>query len=144
MRTMEEYLSDVTMPQRLGGWGALAIGGLELTLAIMALYGVIAYAAAQRTREIGIRLALGATAESVVFLMMRKGIALAGLGVLTGIGIALASGPVLASLLIGIGSADPVSFVGAAACVLVIAATASYLPARRALRIDPSAALRAE
>jgi predicted permease len=144
VRTMEEYLSDVTMPQRLGGWAALATGGLELSLALMALYGVIAYAASQRTREVGIRLALGATAGSVVLLMMRKGIVLAGVGIVTGLGIALASGPVLGSLLIGIGPADPVSFVGAAAFLLLIAAIASYLPARRALRINPSAALRAE
>jgi predicted permease len=144
VRTMAEYLHDVTAPQRLGGWTAAGAGMLELALAIIALYGVIAYATSQRTREIGLRMALGATAGSVHWLIMRKGLTLAAAGVVAGAGLALASGPALASLLIGVGPADPMSFAAAAALLLPIAAAASYVPARRALRIDPSAALRRE
>lgn len=143
-QTMPEYITQVTMPQRLGGLAAAGIGLLELALAIMALYGVIAYATAQRTREIGLRMALGAPARSVTRLIMRDGLILAGAGVILGVALALVAGPVLASLLIGVGAADPVSFGVAAAVLLVVAAVASYVPARRALRVDPSIALRTE
>jgi ABC-type antimicrobial peptide transport system permease subunit len=141
---MAEHMDIVTMPQRLGGLAAALTGVVELALAVMALYGVIAFATAQRTREIGLRIALGASSGSVARLIMRDGLTLAGFGIGLGVAAALGAGPVLGSLLIGVGAADPLSFGAAAVLLVLVAAIASYLPARRALRVDPSVALRSE
>jgi predicted lysophospholipase L1 biosynthesis ABC-type transport system permease subunit len=142
--TMSEYFDRMMLPQRLGGAAAMATAGVELGLAVMALYGVIAFAAAQRRREIGLRMALGASSRSVIRLFMHEGLLLTAVGVVVGVGIALAGGAALRSLLIGIGPADPASFGGAALVLLIVGAAASYLPARRASSVDPSAALRSE
>ena len=143
-RSMTDYMNVVTMPQRIGSIGAAAAGALELGLAVMALYGVIAFATAQRTREIGVRMALGATNAAIARLIMRDGLRLGGLGVALGVLASLVAGPLLQSVLVGVGAADPLSFAAAAAFLLLVTAIASYLPARRALRVDPSVALRAE
>jgi predicted permease len=142
--TMSEYVDRVTLPQRLSAAGAIATGGLELTLAVMALYGVISFAASQRRREIGLRMALGATRESVIGLIMREGLVLTGVGVVLGVGIALVGAAGLGSMLIGVGPADPLSFGGAALLLLLVGAAASYIPARSAASVDPSTALRSE
>jgi len=134
----------VTLPQQLGGGAAVATGGLELALAVMALYGVIAFAASQRTHEIGLRMALGAPSGSVIALIMREGLQLTGVGVALGIGIALAGGSALRSLLIGIGPADPASFGIAVLLLLLVGAAASYVPARRAVHADPGKTLRSQ
>jgi len=144
VETMDEFFDRVTVTQRLGAAGALATGALELALAVMALYGVIAFSASQRRREIGLRMALGATNRSVIALIMREGLVLTAAGCVLGVAIALVGGAALRSELIGIGPADPVSFVGAIAVLLLVGAAASYVPARRALRVDPSTALRSE
>ena len=144
VETMGEYFERVTLPQRLGAGAAMAAGVLELALAVMALYGVIAFAASQRRREIGLRIALGASTRSVISLIMREGLLLTTVGVVLGLGVALLGGSALRSMLIGIGPADPVSFGGAALLLLVVGAAASYVPARSALRVDPSTALRSE
>jgi hypothetical protein len=143
-RTMAEHMDFVTMPQRMGGLVAGATALVELCLAVMALYGVIAYAVSQRTREIAVRIALGAPVGSVTRLITRDGLVLAAVGVVVGIGISLVAARGARSLLIGIGPADPVSYVVAAALVLAVAAGASYVPARRVQRVDPTVALRAE
>jgi predicted lysophospholipase L1 biosynthesis ABC-type transport system permease subunit len=143
-RTMAEHMEMVAMPQRVGTLTAAAIGGVELTLAVMALYGVIAFATAQRTREIGLRIALGASSTSVARLIMRDGLALAGVGVGLGIVVAIAAAPGVGDLLVGIGPADPVSVGVSPALLLLVAAIASYVPARRAVRVEPSVALRSE
>jgi predicted permease len=142
--TMDDYLEFITIPQRISGAAAAALGVLELLLAAMALYGVIAFTVARRTREIGIRVALGASASSVARLIMRDGCVLALAGVGLGLIVSVAAAPALASLLIGVGPADPISIAGTAAVILGVAVAASYVPARRALRVDPSAALRTE
>jgi predicted permease len=144
VETMDEYIGRMTLPQQLGAAAALATAGLEMALAVMALYGVIAFTASQRRREIGLRMALGATGRSVVVLIMHEGLVLTAVGGALGVAIALVGSAALRSLLIGIGPVDPVSYVGAALVLLVVAAAASYVPARRALRIEPSAALRSE
>ena len=142
--TMSEYVDRVTLPQRLSAGAAMATGGLELTLAVMALYGVIAFAASQRRREIGLRMALGASSRSVIALIMREGLLLTGVGVVLGVGIALVAASTLGSMLIGVGPADPVSYTGAALLLLLVGAAASYIPARSASSVDPSSALRSE
>jgi putative ABC transport system permease protein len=142
--TMAGYFERVTQPQRLGAGAAMATGMLELALAVMALYGVIAFAAAQRRPEIGLRMALGATKSSVIALIMREGLVLTAVGMVAGVGLSLAGGAAIQSLLIGIGPADPLSFAGAALTLLLVCTAASYIPARRASSVDPSAALRSE
>jgi predicted permease len=144
VETMTEYFDRVTLPQRLGAAAAMAVAGLELALVVMALYGVIAFAASQRRREIGLRMALGASSRSVMALIMREGLLLTVAGVVLGVGLALLAGAALRSLLIGIGPADPVSFGGGVLVLLLVGAVASYVPARRALSVDPSTALRSE
>ena len=131
---MSEYVDRVTLPQRLGAGAAIATGVLELTLAVMALYGVIAFAASQRRREVGLRMALGASRRSVIALIMREGLVLTGVGVVLGAGVALVGGAALGSLLIGIGPADPLSFGGAALVLLLSAPQRATSPpgARRA------------
>lgn len=142
--TMSEHFDRVTLPQRLGARAAIATAVLELALAVMALYGVIAFAAAQRRREIGLRMALGASGGSVIRLIMREGLLLTVLGVGLGVVVALLGGSALRSVLIGIGPADPVSFGSAVLVLLLVGAAASYVPARRASSVDPSIALRSE
>jgi predicted permease len=142
--TMTEYMDRVTLPQRFGGAGAALAGALELALAAMALYGVMAYSMSQRTREIGLRVALGAPTGSVARLIMKDGLVLAIVGIAIGSVVALICGPILGSLLIGVSPADPISFAGAALVLLAVTMCASYLPVRRAVRVDPSVALRSE
>jgi cell division protein FtsX len=142
--TMDAYFDRVMIAQRLGAAAAMATAVLELALAVMALYGVIAFTASQRRREIGLRMALGASSRSVVRLIMYEGLLLTAVGVAIGVAVALVGGTALESLLVGIGPADPVSFGVAALMLLLVGALASYIPARRALRVDPSTALRSE
>lgn len=142
--TMHDYFARVTLPQRLGGVAAMATAGLELSLALMALYGVIAFAVSQRRREIGVRMALGASGRSVTMLFMREGLLLTGTGVVLGVGIGLIGGAALGSLLIGIGPADPASLGGAVLVLLVVGVAASYIPSRKALRVNPWLSLRSE
>jgi predicted permease len=144
VKTMHEYFDGVTLPHRLGGAAAIATAGLELALAVMALYGVIAFAASQRRQEIGLRMALGASRSSVIGLIMRDGLLLTGVGVAVGLGVALIGGAAVGSMLIGIGPADPVSFGAAVLLLVLVGAAASYVPARRASGVDPSIALRSE
>jgi predicted permease len=123
----------------------LAIAGtMALLLSICGIYGVIAYAVSQRRREIGIRLALGAKAPDIRRLFMRRGLILAGLGVAVGLGGAAGFTPVMRSLLFGVGPLDPIAFATAPLVLVSAAVLASYLPARRAVAVDPVETLRAE
>jgi|HubBroStandDraft_1064217.scaffolds.fasta_scaffold11134_3 predicted permease len=117
---------------------------LALTLAAIGIYGVISYAVSQRTREFGLRMALGAQAGDVRRLVLRQGVKLALAGVALGLVGALALGRVLWSLLYQVSAADPVTFASVAALAIAIAALACYLPARRATGVDPATALRSE
>ena len=108
------------------------------------MYGVIAYAVTQRTREIAIRLALGATGGEVVTMVLRGGLRLVGAGVVIGAVAALALSRTLASLLFGVSAADAWTYGLTALALVVVAVLASYLPARRATRFDPALTLRAE
>ena len=144
VRTMEEQKRRSLYAPRmaatlLGGFGLLA-----LALAALGLYGVLSYSVAQRTREIGVRLALGAQSIDVFRLVVRQGLALAGVGLLVGIGGALALTRLMRSALYGVSPTDPVSFVVVALLLVLVALLACWLPARRATKVDPMIALRCD
>jgi ABC-type antimicrobial peptide transport system permease subunit len=131
-------------PQRLAAMMIGVFGLAGLLLAAIGLYGILAYQVGARTREIGIRMALGARAESVVGMVMRSSFRLVMIGTAIGLTVAFAATRLLAGLLFGVTPTDPVSFVGVPLLLCSIALLASYLPARRAARVDPAVALRAE
>ena len=141
-------LSDVTaiglVPQRLAAWLSGTLGVVGLLLAALGIYGVTSYSVGRRTREIGIRIALGANGASVVRLLVRQGLGLAGIGVAIGLAAAAVAAQFLRSLLYGVSAVDPVTFAGAALLFSLVAAIATYIPARRASRLDPLGALRTE
>jgi macrolide transport system ATP-binding/permease protein len=122
----------------------LAFGGLALVLSALGLYAALAFAVAQRSKEIAIRVALGAARGHVVRLVLRQGLAIVGLGALLGVGAAAAAGPLLAHLLHGVGPRDPLALLAGPAALAAVALLAIWLPARRALGVDPMLALRAE
>ena len=119
-------------------------GAMALALAVIGIYGVIAYVVSQRTREIGIRSALGARPAQLERMFLRQGFVLTGVGLVVGIVAAIALGRWMQSLLFGVGPLDPVTYVAAVGVTLLAAALASYLPARRAATIDPNVTLKAE
>jgi ABC-type antimicrobial peptide transport system permease subunit len=121
-----------------------SIGVIALILAAVGLYGVVAYGAEQRTREIGVRIALGAKRADVIRLTTRQGMRLVALGVAFGLAIAAMITPLLRGILFGATPFNVFVFIGAAALLVVVAAFASYLPARRAASTDPVVALRSE
>jgi ABC-type antimicrobial peptide transport system permease subunit len=117
---------------------------IALTLAVIGLYGVVSYTVESRTREIGIRLALGAQQSSVLGMILLSGVSLVALGLVVGVLGALALSPFIASLLVGVSPRDPVTFVLLPLLMLVVTVIASLLPAARATRVDPMVALRYE
>jgi len=129
---------------RVGAWLSGAMGLVGFVLAVVGVYGVVSYAAAQRTREIGIRLALGADVPAVFRLVLGQGVALVAAGVLAGAAGAWALARLMNRLLHGTIHADPTSFVVATAFLAALALWACYVPARRAVRCDPMTALRHE
>jgi putative ABC transport system permease protein len=127
---------------RLTAIGAFAI--LALMLAIVGVYGLISFTVAQRTREIGIRVALGARPGQVLGAFVREAATLAAVGIAAGAIVALAATRLIQSFLFEVGASDPTVFIGVSALLLAAAVAAGYLPSRRALRVDPLIALRAE
>jgi putative ABC transport system permease protein len=142
--TMEDRVADAFAPRRFNMllFGVFAF--VALLLAVIGIYGVIAYSVTQRTHEIGIRMALGATSRDVLWLVVRQGLLLALIGVAVGTGAALALTRILKNLLFGVSATDPVTFVGIALLLTSVAFIASYVPARRATKVDPLVSLRHE
>jgi putative ABC transport system permease protein len=144
VRTMQEVVSQSVAPRRsdtllLGLFAALA-----LVLATLGIYGVMAYTVARRTHEIGIRMALGAELGDVMGMVLRHGLGLTLTGVVIGIAGALALTRVLSSLLFEVSATDPLTFVGVTVLLVAVAVIASYLPARRAARVNPVIAMRVD
>jgi predicted permease len=140
--TMEAQVAASLLPARVAAQTLSLVGLVATILAAVGLYGVIAYAVGRRTREIGIRMALGAAPGDVLRLVMGQGLGIAGVGILIGLALSWAAARAIASALYGVGAADPAAWGSAVAVLLTSAALANFLPARRAARVDPSVALR--
>ncbi|MPZ18163.1 MAG: FtsX-like permease family protein [Luteitalea sp.] len=142
--SFDALLSDYLAPRRFNVQLLGFFGLLALTLAMIGTYGVLSYAVAIRRPELGIRLALGATPRSLLWLVVRQGMTLASVGVGLGVLLALGATRALGSLLYGVSTSDPVSYVVVAAALLLVGAAACYLPARKAMRVQPMGVLRVE
>jgi putative ABC transport system permease protein len=141
---MTEAVAAALLPQKLGVAVAGAFGLVGLLLAAVGLYGVMAYSVSQRTRELGIRTALGASANDTVRLVLRHALALMALGAVLGAAAGLGATRLLTSLLFGVSPTDPLAFLAVLTILAMVALVASLAPARRATRVDPMVALRAE
>jgi len=144
VKTMDAWLDTTVSPRRFNVLLLLAFGALALTLAAVGTYGVIAYSVSQRTKEIGIRIALGASRHDVLRMVVGGGLRLAVTGVLVGVALSLAAGRLISTLLFGVRPTDPLTFSAVAATLLATAVFAAWIPARRATRVDPMVALRHE
>jgi predicted permease len=144
VRTLDSLVTDSAANQIALAKLSAFFAGLALLLACIGLYGVMSYAVAGRTREIGVRMALGAQRGDVVYLVLREGMLLVGVGLTIGIPLALASGPMLHSFLFGLKSTDPFSLIAVVLLLGIVAALAGFIPARRAAKVDPMVALRYE
>jgi predicted permease len=141
-QTMEMQVGATLFPAKAGAFSVSALGGIAMLLAAVGLYGVIAYSVAQRTREIAIRVALGAHPSSVVGLVLRQGLGVAGFGLIAGALMAALAGRAVSGALYGIGAFDPAAWSAAIAVLAIVSALANLIPARRAARVHPTTALR--
>ena len=144
VRTMEDVLSESIARQRFSMLLLGIFAALALALAAVGLYGLMSYAVAQRTREIGIRMALGAQARDVLRLVVAQGLKLVLVGVVIGLVVAYMLTRLMSSLLFGVSATDPTTFIAISLMLLCVAVLASYIPARRATKVDPLVALRYE
>jgi ABC-type lipoprotein release transport system permease subunit len=144
VRTMEQAAALSVSQPRTRAWMAGAFAVVALILAVLGIYGVISYAVAQSTQEMGIRMALGARPRQVLYRNLRGGLIMAGLGLVLGMAGSLFLTRLLKNLLYMVKPTDPVTYVIVLALLLAVAVLAAYLPARRAARVDPSVALRWE
>jgi putative ABC transport system permease protein len=144
VRTMEQLSANAVAQPRLYLFLLSLFAGTAVLLAAIGIYGVLAHAVTQRTREIGIRLALGAGRTEVVAMVVRQAASLAGAGLVAGLALALAATGSLRTLLFGIQPTDLPTYVTVGLALLVVALVASFIPARRAARVDPVTALRYE
>ena len=144
VRTLDAVVSAAVAPAR---WSTTLLGvfaSVALVIAGLGVFGVLSFIVTQRTRELGIRIALGASSTSVQRLVVGRGMLLVSVGFVVGLAGAFALTRFMGTLLYGVTPTDPLTFAGVAGVLLVAAAVASYLPARRATRVDPIIALRAE
>jgi predicted permease len=143
-QSMDEHVALGLFPQRIALWVAASLGGVALLLALIGIYGITAYGVAQRSREIGIRIALGSSRQNVLGMVVGQGARLGAIGVAVGMVAAIAVTRLLESMLFGVSGSDPIALAAAATVLLATALVASWLPARRAARTDPMVALRQE
>ena len=144
VRTMEEVLEAAAAEPSFITTLLAVLTAIALLLAVVGIYGTIAYSVAERTREMGVRIVLGAGGGDILGLVVRQGLALAGCGIAIGLGAAVVLTRWLSSLLYQVSATDPAAFAASAALFLAVALAASYVPARRATRVDPAEALRCE
>jgi putative ABC transport system permease protein len=144
VRSMEQRISESLSPQRFTMLLLGAFAGLAVLLAVMGIYSVTSYSVSRRTNEMGIRVALGASRRDVLMLVMRHGMMLALVGSTIGVTGALLLSRVMRSQLFGVQPTDPATFVAGACGLMIVVLAASYIPARRAMRVDPMVALRYE
>ena len=144
VQTMDEAVADSIAPQRFSTVLLALFGAAALLLASVGIYGVTAYSVSQRTREIGIRMALGAQARDVLEMVIGQGSLLVMVGIGLGLAISFVATRALASQLYGVQTSDPITFAGTAGLLAGVALLATYIPARRAMRVDPMVALRSE
>jgi ABC-type antimicrobial peptide transport system permease subunit len=143
-QTIEEVMNQALWAPRMGA-GLLALfGGLALILAVIGVYGVLAYSVNQQTREIGIRMAMGAQSGGVLRLIVGQGLRLAFGGIVVGLLVAFLAMRLLGSLLYGVSAHDPLTFAAVSFILTLAAVLACYIPARRATKVDPIIALRYE
>ncbi len=144
IRTMEEWRQFSFWQRRLFGWMFGVFGAVALVLASIGVYGVLSYSVAQRTQEIGVRVALGAGRAAILRMVIAQGVRLALVGVIVGLFGAFGAGQFVRTVLYNVRPTDPAIFTGMALFLILVAALASYVPARRATAVDPLTALRAE
>jgi predicted permease len=144
VKTLATQVDESLAQERLIGAVSSFFGVLALLLAAIGLYGIMAYAVGQRTREIGVRMALGAHRGAVLRMVLRQGMKLVLIGACLGLAASLAVTRVIASQLFGVEPTDPVTFIGAPILLLIVALAACLVPARRATKVDPLVALRCE
>lgn len=144
IKTLSAEIDESLIQERLVTWLSSAFGVLASLLTALGLYGVLTFSVARRTREIGIRVALGAQRRDVFRLIMVRGVVLVGVGVLVGLGASIAFGRLIGSLLFGVEPTNPVTLALVSLGLIVVALLACYIPARRATRVDPLVALRYE
>ncbi len=142
--TADEILGEETAERRIGIILLAAFAGLALLLASIGIYGVLSYFVAEHTPEIGVRLALGATPRNILALVLKRGMSLVLLGVTVGIGVSIAMMRLIVSLLFEVKATDPMTFAGITLMLCFVAFVACYIPARRAMKVDPMVALRYE
>jgi ABC-type antimicrobial peptide transport system permease subunit len=144
VKTESQQIESQLMAERLIAKLSSLFGALALLLSCIGLYGLMAYEVSRRTHEIGIRVALGARSADVLRLVIGQGLALAATGAAIGIAAALGVTRFLSSILYGVKPADPLTFAAVTFCLVAIALLACYIPARRAMQVDPMVALRYE
>jgi putative ABC transport system permease protein len=144
VRTMQDVIANSVLRRKFTMLLLTIFAGLAMLLAAIGLYGVMSYTVSQRTRELGIRMALGAGKADVLKLVVGQGMWLVVLGLGAGVAVSIAATRLMSGLLFGVSATDPAVFGGIAALLAIVALAANYVPARRATKVDPMVALRYE
>jgi len=144
IKTMDRLISESVVGVSYVAWIMAVLGAIALVLAAVGVYGVMAYSVTERIHEIGVRLAMGAQPREVLRLILSRGLFLTGLGMLIGLPVSFALANLMASLIFGVQATDAPIFIGVTSFLAAVALAACYIPARRAMRVDPMVALRYE